>query len=479
MPPKEKKLDNDHVSGPAHKGFQIESKRLKDKALKTGLLTEEKFKQSEQLLASKALTKCNGYDIVKKSSARKSRYLVVINAQLAPAAAGRMGTLSNLDSKNPVMYLEFPQGRIKMLGTLLFPRSRYITLKSGSGQLLCEDVFESLLVFSEAWWVGGKDENPEEKRLPMPPELYSHKSHQGYHFTYGAQAACKKADAKARAVGPIETEDQGIDSQVDPDSQPVKRQRRSSVYRSYVDVGDGVNESDEEKDDLKPKIQTKVNKGASKHVKQSLLSFKTKEEMKDGVEGVKRLEGLAGIVGMNLGQLSSPSGIIINDSDEDAVLHRPRATSTMQGEGRRSPASVRRSSIDLVTDSGEDENAEKASSDKKQNLKCGMQRENRKRVSGSKVNRGDYINSPLSQPSSRKNPRGSTRVFALSSDDDACHASGGRRRLASRPASTVAKAKYISAIKETGNHEGEGMSDKEESEVGDDDDDDDDYKASE
>jgi hypothetical protein len=27
------------------------------------------------------------------------------------------------------------------------------------------------LVFSEAWWIGTKDENPEEKRLPMPQEL--------------------------------------------------------------------------------------------------------------------------------------------------------------------------------------------------------------------------------------------------------------------------------------------------------------------
>ena len=27
------------------------------------------------------------------------------------------------------------------------------------------------LVFSEAWWVGRKEDNPEEKRLPMPPEL--------------------------------------------------------------------------------------------------------------------------------------------------------------------------------------------------------------------------------------------------------------------------------------------------------------------
>ena len=58
-----------------------------------------------------ALSKCNGYDIIKKSSTRKNRYLVVINAQLAPAAAGRLGTLSQLDTKNPVLYVDFPQAR--------------------------------------------------------------------------------------------------------------------------------------------------------------------------------------------------------------------------------------------------------------------------------------------------------------------------------------------------------------------------------
>ena len=42
-----------------------------------------------------------------------------------------------------------------------------------SGHLLC--VLQ--VVFSEAWWVGDKLENPEERRLPMPPELQLTKIH--------------------------------------------------------------------------------------------------------------------------------------------------------------------------------------------------------------------------------------------------------------------------------------------------------------
>lgn len=42
-----------------------------------------------------ALARCNGYDIVKRNSNRKNRYLVIIQAQLAPAASGRLVRLFN------------------------------------------------------------------------------------------------------------------------------------------------------------------------------------------------------------------------------------------------------------------------------------------------------------------------------------------------------------------------------------------------
>jgi hypothetical protein len=60
--------------------------------------------------------------------------------------------LSNLDSKNPVMYVEFPGGgRLKLFGTLLFPTNKYMVLRLPSrggdkvGGVLCEDVFESMV----------------------------------------------------------------------------------------------------------------------------------------------------------------------------------------------------------------------------------------------------------------------------------------------------------------------------------------------
>ncbi len=55
------------------------------------------------------------------------------------------GTLANLDSRNPVLYFDFPSGRLKMVGTLLFPKAKYLLLKFGAKDVLCEDVFESMV----------------------------------------------------------------------------------------------------------------------------------------------------------------------------------------------------------------------------------------------------------------------------------------------------------------------------------------------
>ena len=44
------------------------------------------------------------------------------------------------------MYLDFEAGRLKLLGTLAFPKARYLVLRPGPNEhVLCEDVFESVI----------------------------------------------------------------------------------------------------------------------------------------------------------------------------------------------------------------------------------------------------------------------------------------------------------------------------------------------
>lgn len=55
------------------------------------------------------------------------------------------GSLAQLDSQNPVLYVDFPDGRLKFLGTIVFPRNKYMLLKFGQKDVLCEDIFENMV----------------------------------------------------------------------------------------------------------------------------------------------------------------------------------------------------------------------------------------------------------------------------------------------------------------------------------------------
>eukprot|EP00891_Asterochloris_glomerata_P006405 jgi/Astpho2/6405/Aster-x0281 len=92
------------------------------------------------------------------------------------------GTLAALDSRNPVLYINFSEGRLKFFGTIVFPKNKYMVLKFGNKDVLCEDVLENMIVFPEAWWVGTKEANPEEKQLPLPDSLVGKMRHEGISF---------------------------------------------------------------------------------------------------------------------------------------------------------------------------------------------------------------------------------------------------------------------------------------------------------
>lgn len=53
--------------------------------------------------------------------------------------------MAGLDGRNPVLYMNFPEGRLKFLGTLVFPKNNYMVLKFGRKEVLCEDVLESMV----------------------------------------------------------------------------------------------------------------------------------------------------------------------------------------------------------------------------------------------------------------------------------------------------------------------------------------------
>lgn len=165
-----KKRENGEEANPEMR----ERKRVKREAFANNLIvSESRAKVEVPLSPSKIVIKHHGKDILKKSQ-RKNKFLFSFPGLLAPlASGGKIGELKDLGTKNPILYLHFPQGQIKLFGTILYPKNRYLTLQfpRGGKNVTCEDYFDNMIVFSQAWWIGTKDENPEESRLDFPQEF--------------------------------------------------------------------------------------------------------------------------------------------------------------------------------------------------------------------------------------------------------------------------------------------------------------------
>lgn len=177
---------------------------------------------------------------MKRSSLRRSRCLMVFNFQLVPAAGGQLGTLTNMDSRNPTLYIDFPEGRLRVLGTILFPNNKYIMLRPGSKEMLCEDVLDSLIVFSKHEWVGREEDNPGETALPMPEFLKERIIHTNVNFN-AIHSTNIHQEREANNALPLKDIDDGDDlPRADVHATTRRRPSRSNVSkrRRYAEDSD-------------------------------------------------------------------------------------------------------------------------------------------------------------------------------------------------------------------------------------------------
>ncbi|XP_010461656.1 PREDICTED: DNA-binding protein RHL1-like [Camelina sativa] len=261
-------------------------KRLKTLALDNQLLSDSQAKSNSSLKPSKQVLKHHGTDIIRKSQ-RKNRFLFSFPGLLAPISGATIGDLDRLSTKNPVLYLNFPQGRMKLFGTILYPKNRYLTLQFSRGgkNVLCDDYFDNMIVFSESWWIGTKEENPEEARLNFPKEL-AQAEQTDFDFQGGAGGAASVKTLATPETGsqPTETDSPEVEMedvlsddgeflddkiQVTPPLQltPVRQSQRNSGKKFNFaetspevssDESEGNNTSDEdEKPQLKPESSTR------------------------------------------------------------------------------------------------------------------------------------------------------------------------------------------------------------------------------
>ena len=123
--------------------------RLRSRALKLNMYTEEPtishessldtsksrlFRSMHASLLSKHLRmwlvfKGNPQkDIIKKNTTKKNDYIFVFPGNFKSLECGSLGYLDRLDSEFPVLYLDFPQGRLKMQGILVSLKDQLVAL---------------------------------------------------------------------------------------------------------------------------------------------------------------------------------------------------------------------------------------------------------------------------------------------------------------------------------------------------------------
>ncbi|KAI4370803.1 hypothetical protein MLD38_019113 [Melastoma candidum] len=239
--------------------------RLKSLAVSAGILSPAPSGSGSRLAPSRTLLKHDGTDIIKKSQ-RKNRFLFSFPGLIAPAGGGRIGELKDLGSKNPVLYMEFPQGQMKLFGTIVYPKNKYLTLQFSKGgkNVMCEDYFDAMVVFSDAWWIGKKEENPEEARLEFPKEL-SEGQNAEHDFTGGAGEAVQN---KPPSIRTVENDTQLACESKEGDSldtgvvevtlTPVRQSARTagnSIKYTEASSGSSSKSDSDESDTEKPKNQ--------------------------------------------------------------------------------------------------------------------------------------------------------------------------------------------------------------------------------
>lgn len=123
-----------------------------------------------------ALRKCDGADIIKKNTARKKKYLFALPGGASFPVGCRVGTLSGLDTTTPYLDVDYPEGRLRLFGKLLFPRNAMLALKGSASRrkgVMCTDSFDTIVMFSQWAWLGDISCNPGEVAKPLPPSMKS------------------------------------------------------------------------------------------------------------------------------------------------------------------------------------------------------------------------------------------------------------------------------------------------------------------
>ena len=130
---------------------------------------------------------------------------------------------------------------MRFRGSLIFPENKYLSLKVGNREVVCEDVFDSLLLFGEVDWLPEGD--PTRKRKiqrstdDLPESLRARKLHTAGYEKKGRRSSADLKDEK---------EDGEDEKKHEKSERPVReRTQRTKPSRNVVVLDDTDDDADE------------------------------------------------------------------------------------------------------------------------------------------------------------------------------------------------------------------------------------------
>jgi len=253
---------------PADTEANKESAQLLVAAERANLVRADRYPGYEyaKLHASKDLRQAastHSLDVVKKpqSAARKPRYLLLLPGKFAPLDGNAaIGSIERLDTPNPEIYLDWPgKGKLRLRGTLLYPKNRYLALAPTKGELVCDEAFDNILVFSQAEWVRPTraaartvDEGEgEDAEVPLEPAVLPSALHTRLQkkWNYGAGAAADHSGSASSAPPPARSRGGGAGTGISTGSRGSAAAENTgqvaAAYESYplvIDDDEGEGE---------------------------------------------------------------------------------------------------------------------------------------------------------------------------------------------------------------------------------------------
>jgi len=204
-----------------------------------------------------SLQQKSSVDIIQKGmggSATKRKLLVLLPFRFSCTASNQqLGWMSQLNTNNPTMYINFKEGRIKLFGTYINCSNPFLTLQLNKKKarangahhqpppLQVKGIFQTICAFTEWRWIGSAAENPDEHSMPLPHSIHVEqaKSNTSRPFAHG-DSLPQSSGSGSQHEG---QDDGGVDGGVDEDDEDD-----TAGIIDLVDDDDDDAEEDESED---------------------------------------------------------------------------------------------------------------------------------------------------------------------------------------------------------------------------------------